>query len=380
MLWTMRIDGGPYRVNHAAVAIRDNIYSFGGYRTGEDYQNCRPIDIHVFNTIALKWSPLFSSTIDNTEIPFQRYGHTVVAYQDIAYLWGGRNDIRACNILYYFDIYTRKWTRPLVTGHIPGARDGHSACIIDHYMYIFGGYEEDIQRFSQDVHQFNLKTMNWTYIITKGVPPRWRDFHSASTIGNRMYIFGGRGDAQGSYHSQEEVYPNKLIYLDTNDMKWIHPSINNTAPIGRRSHSEFVYNNRLYIFGGYNGETLTHFGDVYCYDPQLSSWSQVKIKGRGPCPRRRQCCCLISNKLYLFGGTSPNPNHEENFRDILFPAFDQELMDHDDLYVLDFFPSLKTLCMFLVIEYELDQSYLPKDIKYEIGTMTNSICRHPTTG
>ena len=46
-----RLEGGPRRVNHAAVAIGDKIYSFGGYCTGEDYETTRPIDVHVLDTI-----------------------------------------------------------------------------------------------------------------------------------------------------------------------------------------------------------------------------------------------------------------------------------------------------------------------------------------
>ena len=32
-------------------------------------------------------------------------------------------------------------------------------------------------------------------------------------------------------------------------------------------------------------------------------WSLVKVKGLGPKPRRRQCCCVIDNRVFLFGGT-----------------------------------------------------------------------------
>ena len=39
---------------------------------------------------------------------------------------------------------SKKWCRPRVQGMIPGARDGHSACVINGAMYIFGGYEEDV--------------------------------------------------------------------------------------------------------------------------------------------------------------------------------------------------------------------------------------------
>ena len=48
--WMVHLEGGPRRVNHAAVAIDDKIYTFGGYCTGEDYDNTRPMDVHVLDT------------------------------------------------------------------------------------------------------------------------------------------------------------------------------------------------------------------------------------------------------------------------------------------------------------------------------------------
>lgn len=49
-MWTVSLEGGPRRVNHAAVAINDKIWSFGGYCSGEDYETRLPIDVHVFDT------------------------------------------------------------------------------------------------------------------------------------------------------------------------------------------------------------------------------------------------------------------------------------------------------------------------------------------
>jgi len=38
------------------------------------------------------------------DVPYQRYGHTAVAYEEHAYIWGGRNDSDgACNILYKYN-------------------------------------------------------------------------------------------------------------------------------------------------------------------------------------------------------------------------------------------------------------------------------------
>lgn len=78
MRWTVHLDGGPRRVNHAAVCCRDLIYSFGGYCTGDDYRFNESIDVHVLNTQNLRWTLLPQKKDENgtvlkyPEVPFQR--------------------------------------------------------------------------------------------------------------------------------------------------------------------------------------------------------------------------------------------------------------------------------------------------------------------
>lgn len=40
---------------------------------------------------------------------------------------------------------THSWFKPTVSGTIPNARDGHSACVINNKMFVFGGYEEEVK-------------------------------------------------------------------------------------------------------------------------------------------------------------------------------------------------------------------------------------------
>lgn len=56
--------------------------------------------------------------------------------------------IECCSLQYLASL---KWSTPKVNGKVPNARDGHSACVIDGKMYIFGGYEEQVR----DTIQFN---------------------------------------------------------------------------------------------------------------------------------------------------------------------------------------------------------------------------------
>lgn len=367
MKWTAHVEGGPMRVNHAAVCIGDKIYSFGGYCSSEEYKDWEAIPVHVLDTSTLRWAAVNFKKSDT--VPFQRYGHTTVAYGDKVYMWGGRNNAVACDTLSCFDTKTLEWHNPGVSGMVPYAKDGHSACVIQNKMYIFGGFEYLTDQYSQEVHCLNLDTMQWTFIDATGTPPSHRDFHTAVAYGTRMYIYGGRGDLNSPYNSTEEVYCPQIYYLDTVTERWVALTPNGTWPEGRRSHSAWLYNDFMYIFGGFNGNTKTHFNDLYRYSIRDNIWEYLNVSGSVPCKRRRQACLVYNDVVYLFGGTSPCPHI--NARIIENSDSNPELLvDNSDLHLLEYSPSLKTLCILVALEHKLDQNCLPRDVILDIRTMT----------
>jgi N-acetylneuraminic acid mutarotase len=392
MWWTIHLEGGPRRVNHAAVGIGERIFSFGGYCTGDNYKDERPIDVFVLNTLTYRWTEIPKPADDDPSLgdwPYQRYGHTVIAYNESIYLFGGRNDEAACNVLYKFDTNTYKWSKPAVQGDIPGERDGHSACVIGQFMYVFGGYEEIIERFGQDVYRLDLATYTWKLLVCIGEPPVHRDFHSATAIGTNMFIFGGRSDLTGGQGWQvnmgPDYYSNKVCYFDTTTYTWHNPNIQPNLPSGRRSHSALNLDGKLLIFGGYNGRTKEHKNDIWLLDPETWTWKQVKTYCKGPNPRRRQALCRVGDRIFLFGGTSPYNGPPLYFTPeqlALLPQQEEDsttkLMDHNDLYVLDLNPSLKTLCLLAVIQNRLNTTGLPKTLLNEIRFMsTNNVISKP---
>eukprot|EP00066_Takifugu_rubripes_P028453 XP_011617719.1 PREDICTED: kelch domain-containing protein 3 [Takifugu rubripes] len=260
--WSVHLEGGPRRVNHAAVAVGHKVFSFGGYCSGEDYETLRQIDVHIFNTEA---------------------------------------NSSGCDLLCFTEAH--RWFTPKISGALPGARDGHSACVLLKSMYIFGGYEQLADCFSNDIHKLDTTTMVWSLINAKGTPARWRDFHSATIIGTKMFVFGGRADRFGPFHSNNELYCNMIRVFETVTNTWLNTPITQPLIEGRRSHSAFAYNGELYIFGGYNARLDRHFNDLWKFNPDTFAWTRVEPRGKGPCPRRRQCCCMVGDRIILFGGT-----------------------------------------------------------------------------
>jgi len=351
----------------------------------------RNMDVHVLNTYTYRWKAVH--TEQDNFIPFQRYGHTAVAYKSNIYIWGGRNDIAACNTLFCFDTITQLWSTPDVFGNVPDARDGHTACCIGHHMYIFSGYLEDMDCYTQDVHCLNFHSMTWSFVKTYGPPPIFRDFHTATGLGEKMYVWGGREVAAGRYDNPDmEEYGADLYVLDTTTNHWSIVTCRgdrSKKPEGRRSHSAFVYQGRIYIFGGFNSKIPMHFNDIWEFDPAQRSWQEIQPLGEGPCPRRRQSCIIVGHRMFLFGGTSPKVNADgsicepepENVVDFdgveLFNS-DEPLRDHSDLHVLDMEFSLRTLCLLKVQDLKLNTSLLPRELQTMLTYMKtdNTITRN----
>ena len=75
----------------------------------------------------------------------------------------------------------------------------------------------------------------------QGIPARFRDFHSATAIGNVMYVFGGRSDLSGHNHTGKEFYDDHIIMFDTITNRWLEHVQAKGRPMGRRSHSACEY-------------------------------------------------------------------------------------------------------------------------------------------
>lgn len=81
--------------------------------------------------------------------------------------------------------------------------------------------------------------------------------------------------------------------------------------------------------------------------------------------------------VFFLSSHCPSPISANSTNIAMNPANSQQLIDYNDTHVLDFQPSLKTLCIYTVVQNSLNLSELPQDIIYEIRMMqqANSISR-----
>lgn len=157
------------------------------------------------------------------------------------------------------------WTNLATKGVGPGPRDSHSAVIVGHMMVIFGGTNGC--RKVNDVHILDLQTREWTRPDCKGVAPTPRESHTATMVNhNCMVVFGGSGEGDANYL-------NDLHILDLKTMRWSRPDTKGDVPVPRDSHSAVSVGNKIFIYGGDCGDRYR--GDIGVFNVETSIWSRV---------------------------------------------------------------------------------------------------------
>lgn len=112
----------------------------------------------------------------------------------------------------------------------------------------------------------------WRRVDVSGLLPPPRRDHSLVSDGERLYLFGGRGD---------QTYADLWAY-DVAAGEW--SELPPTGPVARFGHNAAFYgaSGRMLVFGGQAGADF--FDDAWALDPD-GEWSQLSPGGAQPAPR-----------------------------------------------------------------------------------------------
>lgn len=147
----------------------------------------------------------------------RRSKHTVVAYKEAIYVFGGDNGKSMLNDLLRFDVKEKSWGRAFATGCPPAPRYHHSAVVHGTSMFVFGG---KLFGSSSRIHP----NFNWILGYTG-------DIHSNSNLTNKNDLF------EYKFHSGQ----------------WVEWRFLGRTPVPRSAHGAAVFDGKLWIFAGYDG-------------------------------------------------------------------------------------------------------------------------------
>ncbi|XP_067133826.1 host cell factor 1 isoform X2 [Centruroides vittatus] len=225
------------RLGHSFTLINNKVYLFGGLANdSEDPKNNIPRYLNDLYTLELRphssimtWDvPQYSG-----QPPPPRESHTAVAYhgkdgkKPRLIIYGGMSGCRLGD-LWQLEIDGMSWSKPIVDGSPPLPRSLHSATLISHRMFVFGGWvplvmednkaatHEKEWKCTNTLASLNLETMTWEPLameVFEEAIPRARAGHCSVAINTRLYIWSGRDGYRKAWNNQ--VCCKDLWYLET---------------------------------------------------------------------------------------------------------------------------------------------------------------------
>ncbi|KAJ5079303.1 leucine-zipper-like transcriptional regulator 1 [Anaeramoeba ignava] len=84
------------------------------------------------------------------------------------------------------------------------------------------------------------------------------------------------------------------------EKKWIEIKHEN-APPKRSRHTSVLYNNKLWIFGGYSVDNKV-FNDLFTFDLESHQWTEIKTQNP-PNPLKGHTAVVYNDQMYIFGGS-----------------------------------------------------------------------------
>uniref|UniRef100_A0A4W4FFB2 Fibronectin type-III domain-containing protein n=1 Tax=Electrophorus electricus TaxID=8005 RepID=A0A4W4FFB2_ELEEL len=282
----VRGDIPPGCAAYGFVCEGTRLLVFGGMVEYGKYSN----DLYELQASRWEWKKLKPKTPKNGPPPCPRLGHSFSLVGNKCYLFGGlandsedpKNNIpRYLNDLYTLELRPGAgvvgWDIPITYGVLPPPRESHTAVIYTDKtnkkssLVIYGGMSGC--RLG-DLWTLDIDSLTWTKPAVMGTAPLPRSLHSATTITNKMYVFGGwvplvMDDVKVATHEKEWKCTNTLACLNLDVMLWeniLMDTLEDNIPRARAGHCAVAINNRLYVWSGRDGYRKAWNNQVCCKD------------------------------------------------------------------------------------------------------------------
>uniref|UniRef100_A0A673GX83 Host cell factor 1 n=1 Tax=Sinocyclocheilus rhinocerous TaxID=307959 RepID=A0A673GX83_9TELE len=282
----VRGDIPPGCAAYGFVCDSTRLLVFGGMVEYGKYSN----DLYELQASRWEWKRLKPKAPKNGPPPCPRLGHSFSLVGNKCYLFGGlandsedpKNNIpRYLNDLYTLELRPGSnvagWDIPITYGVLPPPRESHTAVVYTEKtskksrLIIYGGMSGC--RLG-DLWTLDIDTLTWNKPAVSGAAPLPRSLHSATTITNKMFVFGGwvplvMDDVKVATHEKEWKCTNTLACLNLDSMSWetiLMDTLEDNIPRARAGHCTVAINNRLFVWSGRDGYRKAWNNQVCCKD------------------------------------------------------------------------------------------------------------------
>jgi N-acetylneuraminic acid mutarotase len=232
-----------------------------------------------------------------------RYGHQSVKYKNDIFVIGGIGNGGILNTVEKINMnnLSSGWTRMSV---MIEKRDSFAAALYGDYIYAFGGYNGHTL---SSVKRFDIPNNNWE-MVNSNMNMK-RRFHAAVTVGNKIYIIGGKDENYNNLDSME--------IFDLSSETFQQGNIPN-IPIALSRMSAIAIGKWIIITGGRNNEGVS-IADSFVYDTEQNVWKyDIKCSKLNVARSGHTATVLGGDTIYICGGYDNNMNKLDSIEYITF--------------------------------------------------------------
>jgi len=201
------------------------------------------------------------------------------------------------------NLRTKVWVQKTsLTSTTPDYARHVNAIRYSNKMFVWGGVASGNVR---KLWQLNLDTYQWSDVTPSGMVHPNR-YYGVALWNSKIIYFGGHDDftSTGNQNVVTEVDVSSSTY--TRIVKIANGA--SGSPPGRIVMGTSVYEDKLYMFGGY---ISTWLNDLWELDLLSYSWNQINYGGSAPPARSSFHMRTYNDKIYIFGGGAAS-----NFNDL----------------------------------------------------------------
>ena len=194
----------------------------------------KPLNLYDFG-----YAGIWSIQVSSFPSPQPRVGHFTCfsEEQQIAYIgYGNGKNSEEYDDLWALDLKTFKWRNIPLQGKLLH-RTGSRAVLKDNLIFVFGGYYRKERQYFGELHTINVDTGVISIVQATGDPPTPRSTPILGIYNNKLFIWGGYSGS----------YPDNLSVLDLNTCAWTHYKTDTT---GRTGIPFTQINDIIYTYGG----------------------------------------------------------------------------------------------------------------------------------
>ena len=244
----------PNALSHMQVVAFNNfLYVLGGCTTqcahGESAVNW-----------VLRYDPRFNQWYQVTPMIYKRAYFFAGVLKNKIYSIGGKFKEGSLATAERYDPETNLWES---VPNMPSAYHAHAGAVHTNYIYVSGGYSNN--HFTPDLQRYDPGMRQWEDMSPMLSPRGW---HVMCMIQEKLLVFGGctlNANQQALPVLQSECY-------DPSTDQW---SIIAPLAISHKEASCVLYQDSVYVLGGYNVQTKTGQKMVSRYDPVSGTWETV---------------------------------------------------------------------------------------------------------